>query len=287
MLIVKKTANGEASDWMAYEHDIIAISPELGIKGSKSETFYPNVEQGLEITSAYLVPSLYFINKTFRLLELKNLKVIRSPCASYISVLKGLMTVEKQIESATVSCPIASFITRAEIKLNNLGFSPFSSVTFNINMHEAKRFIILNEDNKIVLSFSESRNEPSLIQTNFVKEVMEATFTLIFVSSDVTDVVIKVEPGDFFKNTSQVTMGKLNLQGNEGEIEQPDTDEILRIWKLFDVFEKEVKVEDKGTWVVWFGIGILVVLVVLAVYITRHFKKKVEPIKRYTELENI
>lgn len=35
-------ANGEATDWMLATHNVFAFSPELGIKNTDSETFYPH-----------------------------------------------------------------------------------------------------------------------------------------------------------------------------------------------------------------------------------------------------
>ena len=40
ILTVQYTANGEASDWMLYEHGVYAMSPELGSSNSASDVFF-------------------------------------------------------------------------------------------------------------------------------------------------------------------------------------------------------------------------------------------------------
>ena len=39
-MTIRYDANGEASDWMLGAHNILAISPELGIPNQSSETFF-------------------------------------------------------------------------------------------------------------------------------------------------------------------------------------------------------------------------------------------------------
>lgn len=40
MQAIRYQANGEASDWMLGKHGIVALSPELGIKNSETDTFF-------------------------------------------------------------------------------------------------------------------------------------------------------------------------------------------------------------------------------------------------------
>ncbi len=64
---IQYIANGEASDWMLGEHNIISMSPELGTTDSFSQTFFPEKEH-----ISYIVNNNYkaidlFLKKTIRI----------------------------------------------------------------------------------------------------------------------------------------------------------------------------------------------------------------------------
>ena len=80
MKTIKYSANGDCSDWLLGERQILAFSPELGNGKSESNTFYPNKKVTFDIIEKNLPSALYAVQKVKYFLKAKQILSYYSEC---------------------------------------------------------------------------------------------------------------------------------------------------------------------------------------------------------------
>lgn len=120
---IQYTANGDATDWMATQNGILAISPELGINNGLTDKFFPNQEW----TKPIMEQNFKWINYTM----LKLSSQLETNIAKFT-----------RIECLNDCTPVDENFKRfyLEIEVRNVGFSEVKNV--QVQFKETKPFEI-------------------------------------------------------------------------------------------------------------------------------------------------
>jgi hypothetical protein len=116
---IKYTANGDATDWMAKQNDIMALSPELGIKSRATDKFLPDQKWVQPIIEQNYQWINYTIYKLSAQIETKIAKFTRNVCTEDCS---------EEYESYQ--------IFTIELEAQNLGFSNAKNVQVSVKTDE-------------------------------------------------------------------------------------------------------------------------------------------------------
>ena len=138
--LLSYSSDGEASDWMLGEKNIIAFSPELGSESWLSETFYPPIDTGLEICRNNLNAAIFGIKKSGYFLNFNDQKNSTEnnknnyyyiPCSDisnqkYPSLNEELNIIYSNQEILT-NCENKNFLHSINTKITNKGLESFTN----------------------------------------------------------------------------------------------------------------------------------------------------------------
>lgn len=113
---IKYTANGDATDWMATQNDILAISPELGIKNKASNHFLPHIDFVQPIVEQNFPWINYTLYKLSAQIDTKIIKFERVAC-----MIENCTTQDHDFETLIV-----------EIMVENLGLSGAANIEIKV-----------------------------------------------------------------------------------------------------------------------------------------------------------
>lgn len=138
--LLSYSSDGEASDWMLGEKNIIAFSPELGSESWLSETFYPTIETGLEICRNNLNAAIFGIKKSGYFLNFNNQKNSTEnnknnnyyiPCVDITNQKYPTLNEELNIiysnQEILTNCENKKFIHSINTKIANKGLESFTN----------------------------------------------------------------------------------------------------------------------------------------------------------------
>ncbi|CAI2361999.1 unnamed protein product [Moneuplotes crassus] len=262
---IKYKANGDATDWMATQNDLLAISPELGILNTASNRFFPNLEFVKPIIKENYPWVNYTIHKLSAQIDIKILSYEKEVC-----MIENCTTRPQKIQKFHVN-----------IQAQNLGFS----VTKNISIK-----ILADSDIKILLKDDQ--------QDRFVRS-NELTYpSLASLESTVWNLRVEV-PMTKWKELSSASVNKpnenafLSFENYKYPLFASSEKSIkaLTIASLVDA--KETAPEDQAkTSIYYYVIIVFIILVSVAILVAYCFIKNKKPSrmihldgKRHQELE--
>lgn len=126
---IKYTANGDASDWMATQNGMIAISPELGTKNRMTDKFFPNQEWVKPIMTENFAWINFTMYKLSSQIETQIIRYTKTECQ------KSCTEEDKVYQKFLI-----------EVRVENLGFSEAKNVEIKVN--EVSPFEITTIDNR-------------------------------------------------------------------------------------------------------------------------------------------
>jgi hypothetical protein len=129
MQTIKYTANGDATDWMATQNGMIAMSPELGTKNRMTDKFFPNQEWVKPIMTENFPWINYTMYKLSSQIETQIIRYTKTEC---------------QKACTEEDASYQKFLI--EVRVENLGFSEAKNVEIKVN--EVSPFEITTIDNR-------------------------------------------------------------------------------------------------------------------------------------------